>query len=117
MANENIQSAVKKNGFVIINVQGKLDAGTAPKFNEYMKSILGKGETKIILDLGNVQYMASSGLGVLIASQQIANQQKGEVYLCNVPASIQKVLSLLGYSDAFTMADSVEALLKEVSNG
>lgn len=113
MANENIKSAVKKKGCAVVTVQGKLDAGTAPKFNEYLKGLLGKGEAKIVLDLGAVQYMASSGIGVLVAVKQMALKQNGDLRLCQVPESIQKVLDLLGYSKAFHISASVDEALAD----
>ncbi len=86
----------------LVTVTGRIDSSTAPKFSEALAKITNDGHYKIAIDLSGVQFLSSAGLRVLIATQKLCKRyNRGEVVLAAVPANIQSVFDLAGFTSIF----------------
>lgn len=86
----------EKNGNVeIIEVRsGKLDADTAPAFREAMEARC-RSARKVVLDLKQVTFVDSSGLGAILASLQQLRRRGGDLRLCNLAARVRTLVKLV----------------------
>jgi len=101
----------RKEGAVgILSIKGSLDAHTTPQFDKQIKSILGKS-SKIIIDMEKVDYIATAGLGVLIASFNDAKSAGGNIVISGMPDKIRHVFETMGFTKVLTIADSVAKAL------
>ena len=76
---------------LLVAPQGKIDSFNAPTFQDaVMKELPGK--TSVIFDFGNLEYISSAGLRVLLAAKK--NLGGGEVYVRNAPPAIQEILTV-----------------------
>lgn len=78
---------------VIINFKGKLMGG--PAVNNYMdeiKSLIDQGKINVVGDLSKVNFMNSSGLGVLITSLTSLRNAGGDLRICGASDRIESLL-------------------------
>ena len=92
----------------LVKVKGRVDSSTAPQFNKALQNITDQGHFKLVLDLGEVDFISSAGLRVLINTQKTCKRyNRGEAVLANVPANIFAALDLSGFTTLFQLFDDV----------
>lgn len=83
----------------ILNLAGELDLVAAPTLHKELHSTLVSGTHKLILDLGAVTFMDSSGLRTLLSVHEEALEQGVDFVLRRVPASVQRLFDITGVTD------------------
>lgn len=103
-------SAERKVGAAtILQIEGtRLDAAMAPGFKDAIKAYIDRGERHIVIDLVNVQFMDSSGLGALVGALKYMGRE-GRIELANPGDAVMKVLRLTRMNKVFTILDSLPA--------
>jgi anti-sigma B factor antagonist len=92
----------------LVAVKGRVDSATAPKLGEALDAIAAEGRYKIVLDMGELEYMSSAGFRALIAAQRNCKRfNRGEVVMTNVPANIHSALELAGFTTLFQIFPDV----------
>lgn len=86
---------------VTISVSGRVDTNTAPELDKAVNGLI-KDASLLILDLGGLGYISSSGLRVLLTAQKTMNRQ-GSMKLVNVNDTIMEILDITGFSDILTI--------------
>ena len=103
-------------GATIIAVGGEIDVYTAPKLREEIHRRLDQGDTRIVVDLTNVAYMDSSGLGVLIGALKRAREENGDLIVASPNPRIARILDVTGLSKIFNVhagtQEAVDALVR-----
>jgi anti-sigma B factor antagonist len=85
-----------------------VDSSTAPKLSETINQIQHSGQYRIVLDMGTVDFISSSGLWVLVNAQKASKRyNRGEVILACVPEKIHSSLDLAGFIPFFKLYDDV----------
>ena len=104
-----------RDGIAVVRLSGGLTLGTSLKIaDSQIQAAIAKGVTHMIIDLTEVEYVDSAGLGMLMYAYGMLNEKKGTLRLCGVA---DRVLSLLKMTktDSFlpidmTCDESVAAL-------
>ncbi len=82
-------------GVAVVAMEGRIVLGEeSTALREKVKSLLASGEKKIILNMYNVTYIDSSGLGALVAAHTSARSQGASLKLCNLGAKFQEILQV-----------------------
>lgn len=102
-----MMSAVEERGpFQVITPKlPRLDASVADDFKTEVKALIDKGARRIVIDLSQVQFMDSSGLGALVGCLKYMGAG-GVMELANPAESVRKVLALTRMDKVFTIIDS-----------
>ena len=79
-----------------ITVSGRVDTVTAPELEAGLK--FGEA-TSVVLDLGDVPYMSSAGLRLLLVAQKTMLAKGGEFLIANVQPAVKEVLVVTGFSN------------------
>ncbi len=79
-----------------IAVSGRVDTVTAPELEAELK--FGDA-TCVVIDLGNVPYMSSAGLRLLLTGHKTMLAKGGEFQVANVQPSVKEVFDITGFSD------------------
>jgi anti-sigma B factor antagonist len=95
--------------YVIVAVQGEVDIATAPKLREKLVELASQGAQKVVVDLDGVEFLDSTGLGVLIGGMKRLRGLDGDLTLVCTQPRILKVFEITGLNRAFTIHDSVDA--------
>ncbi len=82
---------------LLITVKGKLDAISAPKFEEEVASSLD-GITELAVSLEEVEYLSSAGLRALLYLHQLMSEH-GRLVIRNVPPVVQDIFMLTGFTE------------------
>jgi anti-sigma B factor antagonist len=86
-------------------VEGEIDVATAPQLREALHQVLEEGATRLRIDLGEVGFIDSAGLGVLIGVLKRIREVGGEIELVHVQPAPRKVIEITGLDELFTLND------------
>ena len=102
----------KKNGEVVtLAISGKMDAITTPEFNTWFDGKVSAGETRFVVDCGNLSYLSSAGLrGFMIVAKQIKAIQ-GRLILCGLAGVALEVFRVSGFLTIYETYSSLEDAL------
>ena len=101
MAELELVSRLHDDGASVV-VRGEVDMATAPQLRETLLGLVDDGASKIALDCRGLEFLDSSGIGVLIAVRNRLGEQ-GSLTLEAPPAHVRKVLELTGVSEHVTI--------------
>lgn len=86
-------------GARVVRVHGELDIATAGQLERAVLRPREPGE-RVVLDLGGLRFMDSTGLRVLMRARSEAKAGRWDLYLRNVPPNVQRLFSISGVHDA-----------------
>ena len=93
-----------RNNVVVVAVEGEIQFGTALEFRTAMNDVIATtSATRVELDLGNVTYLDSSGLGVLLTSRDLARKRDKELVLVGCRGGVRDVLAVARFDRLFTI--------------
>ncbi len=96
----------------IITIKGNLMGGTeTQELHEKIRSLLDDGLQKVVIDLGKVKWLNSSGLGALMGCMTSIKNRGGELKLSNVTDKVQSLLMITQLIKIFSTYESVERAL------
>jgi anti-sigma B factor antagonist len=99
----------ERDGIVILEPKGKILGGPdATTLKDQLQSLIDAGKTKVIIDLAQVDYMNSTGLGILISTLTTLKRAQGELKLANVTDKIQSLLTITKLVTVFDDFESVD---------
>ena len=97
----------KVDKLVILDLKGKITIGTGDvMLREHINKVLDQGERNIILNMGEVTYMDSSGVGELISSYTSVTKRGGKLKLLNLTGKIKDLLHITQLITIFEIYDS-----------
>ena len=99
----------ERNGHAILSVRGEVDVYTAPKFRERLIELVSEGKHRIVVDLEGVEFLDSTGLGVLVGVLKRLRSHDGDLVLVCTQSRILKVFEITGLTKVFAIHDSVDA--------
>ncbi len=103
----------EKYNAVIIELKGNVMGGDDTKeFNELLHKLIDEGKKNVIVDLSEVKFMNSSGLGMLISGLTTMKRENGSLKLVNVTEKIESLLIITKLVTIFESYDSVEDAVK-----
>jgi anti-sigma B factor antagonist len=103
---------------VVIELNGKVMGGPdAVDFRDTLKELIDEGKKNVVLDLGNVSFMNSSGLGILIGGLTTMRNAGGDLRICNAMEKIESMLMVSQLNRVFelysTLEEAVESFKEE----
>ena len=103
---------IRKNGEIyIIDVNGEMDLYNSYKLKELVMKMLEKNVKNFIINLEQVDYIDSSGIGALIYTCSTMKKMNLKFAISNVHGSVKKVIELTKLMGYFPIANSVEEAL------
>jgi anti-sigma B factor antagonist len=106
----------EKYNAVVLELKGNVMGGDDTKeFNELLHKYIDEGKKNIIVDLHDVKFMNSSGLGMLIGGLTTMKKTEGNLKLANVTDKIQSLLVITKLITIFEYYNSVDEAAKSFS--
>jgi anti-sigma B factor antagonist len=101
------------NGVSVIDLEGRIVLGEeSNSFRERVKSLLAAGKKKIVLNLANVSYIDSAGLGTLVATFHSARSQGATLKLAHLGQKFKEVLQVTKLMTVFDTYDTEAAAIQ-----
>ncbi len=105
------------NGIVILELAGKIMGGPdATLLNDKLHKLIESGNTKVVADLSRVNWMNSSGLGILISALTTIRNSGGDLKLAAITDRIQSLLMITKLLTVFDTYDTVQSAMDSFSN-
>ena len=110
-----VPSARKDGDTVVVAARGEIDLNNSPELRSELFSILNKHAPKrVILNLGEVPYMDSSAIAVLVETLQKLRKSGGKVFLTNLQPRVQGLIEIARLGTIFVITkDEAEALARK----
>jgi anti-sigma B factor antagonist len=100
-------------GVTVLDIEGRIVLGEeSNSFRERVKGLLAAGKKKIVLNLANVTYIDSAGLGTLVATFHSARSQGSTLKLANLGAKFKEVLQVTKLMTVFDVYDNEAAAIQ-----
>lgn len=101
----------KQNGTVIVSIQGRMDAITAPAFDRELEQIMNAGEISLVVDMNALDYISSAGLRSFLMVAKKLKGVSGKIVLASPREVVRDVFGISGFNQIFPIADSIEEAL------
>jgi anti-anti-sigma factor len=105
-----IESAQTASG-VIVKVAGRMDAESAPAFEDACKYWVDQGVYQLVVDMSELAYVSSMGLRSFITIGKMAQEKGGHLHLCRLTGLVKQVFEITRLTTIFPIHDSVESAL------
>ena len=92
-----------------VKVNGFLDAHTAVQFEETMDQMLKLNYNKVIINLEELNYISSAGIGTLMVLLHQLRQRQGDMVILKPSPKVLKLLEMLGFTKIFTIVQQYES--------
>ena len=100
-------------GVSIVDCSGRITLGEGSVvLRDSVKDLLGKGQKKILLNLGDVNYIDSSGIGELVSAYTTVKNQGGELKLLKLTKKVHDLLQITKLYTVFDVKDDEAAAVK-----
>ena len=104
-----IEAVVSDEWLQTISLAGELDAYTAPQLQEAVTGALSEGLIWLVVDLTQVDYIDSVGLGILIGGVKRAGERGGDLAVVSNRRNICKVFDVSGTAEMLNVVADVAA--------
>jgi anti-sigma B factor antagonist len=96
--------------WTVVDVKGEVDLYTAPRLKSLLTDLTAGGRSNIAVDFGGVEFMDSTGLGVLISGLKRCREAGGSLALVAPTEPVRKILTITGLDQVFAIRDSAHEL-------
>lgn len=96
---------------VVVAPQGEIAYNEATPFRAAMKRVMDAKPSRVVIDLGRVDYMNTPGLAVMVEALQSARKGKTRLVLCSLNPKVRAILQIAKLNTVFEIAESLEAAL------
>ena len=98
---------------LVVSFVGKvnLEGDASLVFKDKLKNLIVDGRNRVVVDLGNVGFVDSQGLGALISGLKVLRNEQGLLKLANISEPVEAVLRITRLLRVFDVHDSVEEAL------
>ena len=93
---------VPKNG-KRISLAGSLDTDTAPQLEARIDESIDSSVTTLILDMKDLEFLSSAGLGVIFMTMKELNSRQGKIILINLQPQVQRVFDIIKALDGMSI--------------
>ena len=94
----------------VVELDGRIVLGEeSNSLREKLKNMVDAGKKKIVLNVGNIKYIDSTGLGTLVAAHLSANTQRASVRLCHLGKKFHEIMQVTKLLTVFDVYDTPTA--------
>ncbi|MDQ3592921.1 MAG: STAS domain-containing protein [Actinomycetota bacterium] len=95
--------------WTVVAVGGEIDVYTAPKLREAMVELVNEGRYQLVVDLEQVDFLDSTGLGVLVGGLKRVRANDGNLRVVCTQERLLKIFRITGLTKVFAIHESVAA--------
>ena len=92
----------------VVAAEGEVDLSTIPQLSEQLESLINDGQVDLIIDMAGVNFIDSTGLGVLVGGLKRVRAHDGSLDLVCTQERILKIFRITGLTKVFGIHDTVD---------
>jgi anti-sigma B factor antagonist len=96
-------------GWTVVSVFGEVDVATAPELKERLTGLVNDGRVKLVLDLSGVDFLDSTGLGMIVSALKRARTHDGDLRIVCTESRITRLFEITGLDKALTVWPTADA--------
>ena len=100
---------IEKNGIVCVTIKGRTEAELSPEFAEVVKKIVEGDKSRLLFDLGALEYLKSSVLRVILTAVKEIKQKHGKVVICCLNGYAKEIFEANYLNNSIPITESVES--------
>ncbi len=100
-----------KGSLVVVAPSGRVDGFTSPELEKKISEIIERGDHRVLLDCGNMEYISSAGLRVVLVSAKKCQKEGGKLAVCALQPSCKSVMEVSGFLNMLEYHDTRDAAL------
>ncbi len=104
-------SATAADGWTVLHVAGEIDVLSAPVLRSRLDDQIRAGNNRLVIDLSEVRFMDSMGLGVLVGRLKFVRIHRGTIVLAGPSERVRRVFDITGLDKVFDIYDSVPSAI------
>lgn len=97
-----------KNNKIILHLYEEINLYTVAKLKAELENIINNNISSLVVNMANVTYIDSSGIGALIGAYKKITAKNGKLYLCELPEQVFKVFKLTSLHKIFPIYNKME---------
>jgi anti-sigma B factor antagonist len=101
----------------ILALRGELDVATVPRLADPLREAIAAGKTAVVIDLGELTFLDSTGLMVLLNGLRRVVRQGGNLVIMCTNPTVLRLFDITGTASTFTVVDSREKALAAATGG
>lgn len=105
-----------ESGKTVVSVAGRLDAVTAPAFEQQVRALIEGGERGLVVDFEHLEYISSAGLRALLMMAKLLQARGGQTCFAAVGTTVQAVFDMSGFNSLFRMEATVHQALATLAD-
>src|SRR2546426_11060862 len=98
---------IKRDQQTVLAVRGEIDVYTAPRLRQAIVDLVDAGSTSIVVDMEKVDFLDSTGLGVLVEGLKRVRTRGGDLFIVVKQDKILKIFEITGLNKIFALQSSV----------
>src|SRR5437773_8133740 len=103
-------------GVTVLDLSGRITLGEGSVIlRDTIRDLIGRGQKRILLNLGDVSYIDSSGIGELVSAFTTVRNQGGELKLLNLTKKVHDLLQITKLYTVFDVKDDEASAVKAFS--
>lgn len=103
-----------ENSVAVVTVTGRMDALTAPAYQEKLNELIAGGTTAVVVDFDALDYISSAGLRGILSTAKALKAKGGQVRFANIKGTVKEVFDMSGFGSIFQMHDSVPSAIAAI---
>lgn len=99
------------NNSVVVSADGELDIMSAPQVDQVLTDAIGQANSRLVLDLSDVTFMDSTGLGIVVKALKRCREKSLEFRVVVTNERVRKVFEITGLDSIISLSDALDAAL------
>ncbi|HEY8481781.1 MAG TPA: STAS domain-containing protein [Spirillospora sp.] len=95
-------------GLTVVKISGEIDVFTSPRLRESLLEIIDNGGAHLVIDLGEVTFLDSTGLGVLVGIYHRLRAREGSMSFVGINDRVRRVFHVTQLTKIFVLHNSLE---------
>jgi anti-sigma B factor antagonist len=112
-----IRTAQLTSSTYVVSVTGEIDAFTSPAFEQELEWALGEGASNAVVDLGEVAFIDSTALRVLLKAQPRFSRRGGKLVLVSDDRRVLRTLEITGLDSKFPVEPKLTEAIAQFADG
>ena len=108
----NIESSIHENAVVVVRVDGEITFENSDVLRSKIDELCEQGHIKMVIDLEQLKYMSSAGMGVLVHGVKKTRQANGDLRLCNLNSKMRRIFMITQFNHHFQVLKSLDEALE-----
>ncbi len=105
----------EEKGITCLKIKGRMDTAVAIETEKTIDKILTGNNNRLLFDLGDLEYLNSYGLRIILNATKKIKMMGGKIILCSLIENVKEIFDICGFGANIPIVDSVECGIKVLS--